>query len=323
MIIEHTGCNPPAQWTVIGYNVDMINQQWISLDRGTTLSLHFREYPSKGQSAGSSFVLLHGLASNARTWDQVGVALAQKGHRVIAVDQRGHGLSDKPDEGYDFATIAADLLALLDALEIEKPILIGQSWGGNVVLAFGAAYPRRVAGLGFVDGGYIDLQMRPEGTWDAVSVELKPPPLMGLPAVTLADRLARGHPEWSQSGIDATMANFEVLDDGTVRPWLSLDRHMLILRSLWEQRPGEIYPQVRSPVYIAVAEDARNAEWTAIKRKQIVAAEAALARAKVEVYPSTDHDIHVHRPVQLAEALHREWESGIWSGPDSGKTTHT
>ncbi len=44
-----------------------------------------------------SYILVHGLSSNARTWDQVAARLAAAGHQVVAIDQRGHGLSEKPD----------------------------------------------------------------------------------------------------------------------------------------------------------------------------------------------------------------------------------
>ncbi|MEZ4557764.1 MAG: alpha/beta hydrolase [Caldilineaceae bacterium] len=126
-----------------------------------SLALHVREWPGDRQP----FVLVHGLASNARTWDQVACAGRGRPPGAITVDQRGHGLADKPDDGYDFATVAEDLCLLMDELGVDAPILAGQSWGGNVALIFGAVYPERAAGLAFVDGGFIDMQMRPNAAW--------------------------------------------------------------------------------------------------------------------------------------------------------------
>ncbi len=91
-----------------------------------------------GSPSAAPFLLVHGLASNARLWDGVGRRLAEAGRYAVAVDLRGHGHSDKPDSGYDFATVADDLRALIGALGpgFERPILVGQSWGASVVLDF-------------------------------------------------------------------------------------------------------------------------------------------------------------------------------------------
>src|SRR3954447_25638242 len=69
---------------------------------------------------GRPFVLVHGLASNAHLWDGVADRLAVLGHAVTTVDQRGHGQSDKPDDGYDFVTVTNDLAALIGAPGEER-----------------------------------------------------------------------------------------------------------------------------------------------------------------------------------------------------------
>lgn len=263
------------------------------------LRLHVRQWAG----AGRPFVLLHGLASNARTWDAVARRLAAAGHPVVAVDQRGHGLSDKPATGYDFATMTADLARLLDLLGWEAPVVAGQSWGGNVVLEFGAHYPGRAAALVLVDGGFIDLQLRPGATWEQTAQQLRPPELAGQPRALLAARLRAMHPDWSEEGIEATLGNFETLAGDTIRPWLSLDRHMEILRAMWEQHPSRLFPQVTAPTLLVVAEDAANPEWMAVKRPQVEAAAAGLRHATVIWLAETAHDIHVHRPEQLADLM--------------------
>ena len=175
-----------------------------------------------------------------------------------------------------------------------------------MVLEFGVRYATRVQGLVFVDGGFLDLQARPGMSWERVAVELRPPELTGMPRALLAERIRSFHPEWPDDGIEATLGNFEVLADGSVRPWLTLDRHMRILRALWEQRPTELYPSVECPVTIAVAEDGSNPEWAALKRSQVAAAAAGLRAVRIHWYADTAHDIHVHRPAELAELLLEE-----------------
>lgn len=274
----------------------------------SALTLHVRVW----EGTDVPFVLVHGLSSNCRTWEGVADRLAAAGHPVVTVDQRGHGLSDKPDSGYDFATITEDLALLLDALGLERPVLAGQSWGGNVMLEFGARYGQRTRGIALVDGGYIDLQGRPDATWERTRVSLRPPNLLGTPRVQMKQRMREFHPDWREEGIEATLANFETLDDGTVRPWLTLERHLKILRALWEQRPRELYPQVDTPVLICAADDARNPEWMAVKHGEVDAAAAALPRSTVQWFEKADHDIHVQHPERLADLFLNTLHRGIW-----------
>src|SRR5262249_27599103 len=79
----------------------------------------------KGHATAAPIVLVHGLASNLRLWDGVAERLNAEGHTVVAVDQRGHGRSDAPDSGYEIGTAVADLLALIQALGLERPLVAG------------------------------------------------------------------------------------------------------------------------------------------------------------------------------------------------------
>lgn len=274
------------------------------------LRLHIREWPGHKKP----FVLVHGLSSNCRTWEGVAEHLAAAGHHIVTLDQRGHGLSDKPDEGYDFGTITADLLKLLDTLQLERPILAGQSWGGNVMLDFGARYPGRACGLAFIDGGYLDLRNRPDATWEKVSVELRPPDLLGTPRDILKNQIREMHPDWSEMGIEAMLANFETLPDGTVRPWLALQRHLKILRALWEQTPTTLYPQLTEPVLICVAEDHKHPDWMKVKAKQVNAAHNLIEQVEVHWFENTDHDIHIQKPAVLGNLFISSLTEGIWAG---------
>lgn len=280
-----------------------MESRWVDIG----FKMHVREWAGEKRP----FVLVHGLASNSLTWNQVGHLLAAAGHRVLAIDQRGHGLSDKPEEGYDFETVTADLARLLEVEGLERPYLIGQSWGGNVMLEMGARYPGLAMAYGYVDGGTIDFQARPEATWERISQELKPPDFIGTPMAVMAERLRSWQTDWSDEGITGTMHNFETLPDGTVRPWLTLERHMKILRALWEQRPPELYPQVEEPVLIAVADDGRG-EWRPDKRAQVKAAEMGLNQVQIHWMRHTAHDIHVHRPQTLVNHFFAAMEEGFW-----------
>ncbi len=279
----------------------MMTQHWIDIG----IKLHVRQWGMDGTE--TPVLLVHGLSSNAQTWDGVAGRLAAWGHPVVAVDQRGHGLSDKPDDGYDFETVTADLNALLTQLGWQKPLVAGQSWGGNVVLAFGARYPDRARGLVFVDGGFLDIQARPDATWEQIEQKLKPPPLAGMPLAQISQYMRQAHSDWDEEGIAGTLANFEHLPDGTIRPWLTWARHRQILYALWVQRPQTLYPLVTAPVLITAAQQDKPDPH---QQQQVNAADTQLRHATTHWFEQTDHDIHVHRPAQLT-ALIRQFNNDI------------
>ena len=253
------------------------------------------------------FLLVHGLASNARLWDGVGEHLAAAGHATLAVDLRGHGLSPATDDGNDTTTAADDLAALIAAEGLtgaRAPIAVGQSWGGNVVLALAARHPGSVAAVACVDGGWIGLGGFAgfEDCWAA----LAPPRLDGVSYDQVARWIATQHPGWAPTAVEATLANLVRLPDG-VRARLDRDHHRSILRSLYEEDPADRYPHVNVPVLLVPAlgptpgddDDARRAG----ARAAVLAALDALPDARVVWYPGADHDLHAQYPERLAADL--------------------
>jgi len=263
------------------------------------VGLHVRRWRGGGRRP---VLLVHGLASNARLWDGVAAALADAGHPVAAVDLRGHGRSAKPDGGYDVATVAGDLRSLLDPLAWDRPLVAGQSWGGNVALELAARWPEAIGALGCVDGGTIELHRRfPD--WDACAAALRPPRLAGTPRARIERMLRDAHPDWPESGIQGQLACFEVREDGTVAPWLTLERHLLVLRGLWEHRPAEHYRSVSVPTLLLGAEPAGEpSAWHEQKVVELDGAAAAMPSARVE-WMRGDHDLHAQHPGPVAALL--------------------
>ncbi|MDI6761419.1 MAG: alpha/beta hydrolase [Thermodesulfobacteriota bacterium] len=95
---------------------------------------------------------IHGLTANFRFWDCLASALSPQ-HRVIAMDLRGRGLSDKPNTGYSIERHCKDILALMNDQGLERPVLMGHSLGAFISLVFAAQHPQRVDRLILVDGG--------------------------------------------------------------------------------------------------------------------------------------------------------------------------
>ena len=267
--------------------------------------------------AGQAYVLVHGLASNARLWDGVARRLARAGRRSAAVDLRGHGLSDKPESGYDFETIAGDLRRLVAALGqgFERPVLAGQSWGASVVLDFAVRYPDLTGGIVLVDGGLTDLRDA-FPTWEICWERLAPPQLVGMPLSSVEGYFRSAHADWPEEGFDGSLANFEIRPDRTIAPWLSRDHHREILESMWSQRTADLWRRLRVPALI-VPVDGGEGDWTKAKRAGSDAALAAMGSNAVPVrvrWFTGDHDIHAQHPAELAEAILSADRDGLFSG---------
>lgn len=249
-----------------------------------------------------TWVLTHGLASNARLWDGVARRLAAAGHLVITVDQRGHGLSSKPEGGYGVANCADDLALLVDELDLDTPAVAGQSWGGNVVLELGHRHPEKVHQVVCVDGGFIDLQTAfPE--WEVCAEALAPPRLAGTPLDTMRSWLENSASDWPAEGRAGTLANFEVREDGTIAPWLTFERHLMVLRGLWEHRPSAVYSDVGTNVLLIPA-DTGDVNWTSSKSDAIEGAVGALPHGRAHWFRPAHHDVHAQHPAHVAELLH-------------------
>src|SRR5229473_4253645 len=101
------------------------------------------------KGAGSPVVLLHGNPGSCQDWSRLYGPLAAARYQAFAFDRPGHGHSDRPSHNGDVTVEvqARMLCAALDELRVERPILVGHSWGGALALAYALAYPRDVSGL--------------------------------------------------------------------------------------------------------------------------------------------------------------------------------
>jgi pimeloyl-ACP methyl ester carboxylesterase len=277
---------------------------------GRGLKLAVRQLADSPADEGARpFVLVHGLASNARLWDGVALALAARGRRSLAVDLRGHGHSDAPDDGYDTETCADDLAALIIEEGLtggRAPVVVGQSWGGNVVLSLAARRPGLVSAVACVDGGWLRLRDA-FASFAACWAALAPPRFDGLTYAHLARRIRASHPDWPTSGVEGALGNLVETPSGGVRARLARSHHESIVRALYEGDPALLYPKVSVPVLLVPAtgevphpgEDARKAAT----RAAVTAALAALPDGRARWYPGADHDLHAQFPDQLAADL--------------------
>ncbi len=108
------------------------------------------------EPAAPPVVLLHGIVIDnlSSLYFTLANHIAAE-HDTVLYDQRGHGRSSVPPTGYRIADSVADLAGLLDALGIDEPVvLVGNSFGGTVALAFAVAHPERVAGLVLIEAHF-------------------------------------------------------------------------------------------------------------------------------------------------------------------------
>ncbi len=95
---------------------------------------------------GPPLLLIHGISSAASVWNPIIPALAAE-FTPIAIDQRGHGASDKPESGYLYDDYIGDLDGVLDAIGLAHPLIMGHSLGGIVTLWWAAKHPDRATAL--------------------------------------------------------------------------------------------------------------------------------------------------------------------------------
>jgi pimeloyl-ACP methyl ester carboxylesterase len=108
--------------------------------------------------------------------------------------------------------------------------------------------------------------------------------------------IRRHHPDWSEEGVAATLANMEVRPDGTVRPWLTFERHLEVLRALWDHRPSLAIPELKVPLLLVAA--TKDGDLP----DDVARAATAAPHVTVEAMDG-DHDLHVHHPEAVANLL--------------------
>lgn len=256
---------------------------------------------------GLPIVLLHGLASNASIWHLVAPTLASR-FRVVAIDQRNHGGSSDA-ESFSFDELVSDVDAVVEALDLERPVVVGHSWGASVAMTYAAS--RACAAAIGVDGGMFSMRSR-GATWEQTAERMRPPHIEG-PAETILERMrsfATVIP-WERSE-PVVRRSFVIGEDGVMRRRLPIERHMLIVREMWEQSLEDVYAKVSCPVMLVLAAGAGTAQGAGRARESSAFADMkrdAAARL-VEKFPdvrvewlASVHDMPLLHPDELASLI--------------------
>ena len=267
---------------------------------GRDVRLRATRWPGTGSVP---VLLLHGLASSRRFWDLVVPHLA--GLPVVALDQRGHGDSDRPSGPYDAATVAADALTVLDALGLSRVVVVGHSWGASTALRLAATAPERVLAAVAVDGGLGSA--RSAGPTRAQARVALTPPGTALPPEQLVALVGSGPlaPWWTDQVADALLPLFGVGDDGLARARLPFDAHMAIVDSLLDDDGEALLADVRCPAWLVSCEPAAGSpgaspQWSATKAAALERAGSVLAQPRLQRWSGAVHDVPLQWPALVA-----------------------
>lgn len=268
-------------------------------------SLHMRYLDWGGD--GRPVMALHGLASSGHWYDIVARMLSD-GYRIIAPDQRGHGQTTQANSGYDWPTLASDVIGLMDRENIDQACVLGHSWGGHVASALAAHFPERVQKLVMIDGGFLDARLGEEATWESFSHRVRPRDVTGNREEFL-DRLRTQLAEcWSQEleRIVQTMVYED--EEGQIQDILRPNNHAQVIRTMWDYPPASILPNVACSALIIPAgptPERAGSEFALRRLAMVDSAIGYLKNGRVEWIPETIHDIGYHKPQELADAIRK------------------
>ena len=263
-------------------------------------------------SSPTTLLALHGLASSCHWYDLVIPHLTDS-FRCISLDQRGHGQTDQPPTGYDWQSLAGDVVQALDQLGIRQVTVMGHSWGGYVALSVAAKFPDRVSGLVMIDGGFLDWTKWPNASWEWFENLLRPRDVSGTQSDFLGSLKRQLNECWSDGLERILMTMVQVGPDGTVRDILEPANHAQVLQAMWNEPPSTMFGHVRCPTLIVPAgprQGGGNSEFARMRREMARAAQSAIQDCQVVWVPDTMHDIGYHKPAELAAVLRRFLSQG-------------
>ena len=258
----------------------------------------------KGDDGREPILALHGLASSAHWYDIVAPLLRDR-YRIITPDQRGHGQTTQASDGYGWHSVASDAVGLLDALGIEKAIVFGHSWGGNVAVGLAAHYPERVAALVMIDGGFFSPQMLPGATWEAFSQRLAPRDVSGTRAEFLARMSAQLAICWNAE-IERIVQTMVYERDGQIYDILRPENQAQVIRAMWDDPASELWPKIQCPALIVPAgpsPERANTDFARTRKRMVELAATGIPNSRVHWIPDTIHDIGYHKPDELASVI--------------------
>ena len=271
--------------------------------------IHFLDWGGPADHAGPGVLLIHGSSSTAWSWTPV-ARRVRTDRQVVAMDLRGHGLSDSPTDGYDPPTFAGDVLAVAEGSglltgEGDSIVLAGHGFGAIVAAWAAADLGGRCAGLLLVDGGWEDLE-----TASGMDVEEflrgldEPPEVMRSMAAFLADREAFDPATWDADQERAARASVVETHAGKVVPSTRPHAVEASVRAMFRYDPTATLAAVSAPV-VALAATDDEAGTRARALAAASAARMAAGRGRIEAtsFRHDGHNLMRYRPEAVSAAI--------------------
>jgi pimeloyl-ACP methyl ester carboxylesterase len=255
-----------------------------------------------------SVFLIHGIAQTSAVWAPVARRL-RAARRTIAMDLRGHGLSDSPTHGYDPGTLASDIEAVVDAStgEGEPParvVLVGHGFGAMVAAWAAARLGDRCVGLVLVDGGWEDVAAT-NGLDPAEFVHAieEPPEILRSMGSYLADRRAFDPATWDADQEAAARAAVVEVPAGKVV--LGVRPHALAasVEAMFAYRPERDLVAVPVPIVALIAADEDGTRRAALDDvSRVVLGDGRASIALVDLR-TAGHNLMRYRPAEVTAAI--------------------
>lgn len=239
--------------------------------------------------AGRPILLLHGLAGHSGEWAGTAASLGH-GFRIVALDQRGHGRSERAPHDVSRPAYVADVATVIEELSLDPVVLVGQSMGGNTAFLAAAAFPKIVDSLVVVEAS-------PDG------------PVPELPGhihqwleswpIPFADEVA-AQEFFASQGLapDPWTAGLERREDGL---WPSFEKDVLVacITELADRDYWTEWRQIQCPTLIV------NGDRGNLTTEHAVELAAALPQGVSKTIPDAGHDVHLDAPEQLGIEIRR------------------
>ncbi len=250
------------------------------------------EWGVEGTPDSPAILMLHGLGSNARYWDRVAMRLPTR--RRVALD-----LTPADPAHAAMPELIADIAFVIEELRLERPVVVGHSWGAGLALEFVVAHPELTSGFVFVDGPLHGVARM--FRWEEVEAIMQPPfRHYASVAEAIAEKRHELGSAWDDD-LETYVAAGLTRDEQGLVSTLTPPVRLRILRDLYDSDPEQLWPRIEVPVCALIARksDARISRSTDVGMERIPEIAPGVEIVRFE----TPHDIPLYAPAEVAREI--------------------